>query len=257
MNAVSYPDPLAEPRTEVPIRSTVTPLSESAASRSRLVGWALGVLAIVAGAAAAVVWWPEPAPVTTVHTDAVAEQVVVAHLHGDVATLERLVAIELGTTVEPGRFYVRAAWAVETRQLADGQAVTVAADVLEAVDGGFALPRIEYHEVVFAERPTGPIVVGLPGLITAPDAGPVRATRPAPPPDDAVTAAVRQYLENGPLAGFDRVDFVGMARTAADDFTVVLVEVMANRAGEQPIVMQYSLDVRASESGWQVSRRGS
>lgn len=257
MDAVTYPEPLVtHSAVESLSDSHVTPLPEPDSHRRRLVGGALVTIAILAALAAAVAWWPSSLPNQPEQLVGIAEQVVIAHLHGDVSTLERLVAIELPETIEDGQFFVRSASAVAVRPIDDGWVVTVAAEALEAVEGGFGRPRTQHYEVVFNDRPTGPTVGALPGLVAAPPGPALRAARPAPAPDDALSAAAHQFLVSGPLADFSSVELIGMTRTTSSDGFILLVEVRAARPDAAPLVFHYSLAARESDVGWQVGGRG-
>jgi len=266
MNAVTYPEPAAEPTAP----THVTSLPQPARSRAGLAA-AFAVVAVLVAAVAAYVLWPRPVPPQAeVLVTGTAEQVVAAFLHGDTATLERLVAIEIPDTLTAGQSYVRSAAAVSVLERDQGWDVIVAADHLAAVPGGFGNARIEHFLVVFEDRPTGAVVMNLPAMVPAPDAPTVTAAAWPSPPADDITESVWSYLEwlltgtAGVFPGramtpppFTDIDLVGMQRTEQLDTISVLVAIEGTRPDGSRLPLHYALRAEPVDGGWLVSLPGS
>lgn len=265
MNAVTYPEAAPGPAVSTP----VTPLPQPARSKLGLSA-AFGVVALLVAGVAAYLLWPQattPAPDLLV--TGTAEQVVTAFLHGDRPTLERLVAFEIPDSLGEGQSYVRSAMAVSVLDGGDTWEVTVAADHLVAVPGGFGDPRTEYFLVVFADRPTGAVATALPRIVAAPDPPTVKAASWPDPPADDVTRAVETYLrwllagssgvfDGTPVAPppFADIDLVGMQRTVVEDGIDVMVAVDGVRSDGSVLPLHYSLHAAESEQGWSISPSG-
>lgn len=267
MNAVTYPEPAAD----APAPSHVASLPQPARSKQGLYA-AFGVVAMLIGAIATYALWPRPAapPRAQLWLTGTAEQVVTAFLHGDRPTLERLVAAEVPESLQAGNSYVRSAWAVSSLETEHGWQVVVAADHFTAVPGGFGDPRIEHFQVAFQDRPTGPVALGLPSMVPAPEAPTLRAAPWPIPPADEMTVAIERYL-SWLLAGgpgtpsdtpvtpppFTEIVVVGMQRTEVDGGFDVLVAVEGTRSDGTTLPLHYPLRLVSGEGGWVVSRPGS
>jgi hypothetical protein len=106
-------------------------------------------------------------------------------------------AVDL-SAVPAGR-YVSHAAAVASQPLAPGYwAVTVAADLLVAVPGGYRDEGTSYYQVGLFRSPSGLVATGLPSLVAAPAAGtPPALELPAPssPPAGPVGAVLTAFLQ--------------------------------------------------------------
>lgn len=267
MRAVSYPDPIAEPTPD----HRVTTLPQPVARSPRSIVAVVAVLVVLGAGTSAVLLWPSrPAHQPDVSLTGLAEQVVVAYLHGDRTVLEATVASELPADLPADQYYVRSAAARSVTPFPDGWAVVVAVDRLAAVPGGFGDPRVRYYAVTLLHRPTGPLVAGLPAMVPAPAPPAVRAGPLPAPIDDDVSATVRSYLEwllvgaQGPFDGrpvspppFDEVELTGLRSTDTDEGLAVTVTVEAVRSNGAVQPMQYHLLLVGTERSWDVSLAGS
>ncbi len=265
MKAISYPDPLSDP-PPAPVRSLPQPRRGGSG-----LAWAVSVLAALVVGLVTYLIWPEAVPVRAETLLAgTAEQIVVAHLHGDVDALSRTVAVELPSGVEPGLHYVRAAGAVSVTESEHHTVVVVAVDRLLAVPGGYGDPRVEHFAVTFLHRPTGPIVAGLPALVPAPDPPSVLAAALPSPVDDELSRLVVEYLDwllaagdgsfQGPPvdpAPFASVALTGLHRQPRGGGFDLTANVIGHRPDGASLPMTYLLEALEGESGWEISRRGS
>lgn len=265
MNAVTHP----KPATEAAAPNPVVTLPQPAPSGRGLYA-AFGVVALLLAGITTYLFWPDPSvPRAELLLTGAAEQVVTAYLHGDSSTLESMVAVEI-PELERDRAFVRSVTAVSVKEHQSGWDVVVAADHLVRVPGGFGDPRIEHFVVVFHDRPTGAVAVGLPGIVAAPPAPTVRAASWPPPPPDDITAAVDQYLarlltgQPGPVLDppvspppFSQLLIVGMQRTDRNGGLDVIVALDGHRPDGTIQPLHYALRLESADTGWMVSRSGS
>ncbi len=264
MSAVTYPDPLNEPQSP-PIVSLPT-----AKPGRRRLAMTITTLCIVVLGAVSYLLWPSGSTTTTEPiVTGMAEQTVTAWLHGNTAVLRSLVAAEL-PPLNSTDHYVRSASSVSVSTSTDGWRVVVAVDVLQAVPGGFGDPRLDHYEVTILDRPTGPMIAGLPALVPAP-AAPALVASPLPEPaDDPLASEATAYLawlltgvdgayEGSPIvpAPYDAIDVTGMQRTEDGGVWTVAVAVTGTRADGTRQPMHYFLDADETDGGWSVSLRGS
>jgi hypothetical protein len=212
-----------------------------------------------------------PQPVAAPAISAVAEMATALHLTG-LADPAELMAILSETTAATGPtgYWVNRAAAVAVESPAAAQwLVTVAADVLELVDGAYEPAGIQYFEVLVSDGDS-PIAVSLPTRIPPPASGaqPAAASFQDPVPIDqehAVAGFLDAYLTgNGqvaryaapgariPLFATPPYTSVAVQHLAADSQGAVRARVAATSRRGTSVTLDYTLDLTFEHGVWEI-----
>lgn len=132
-----------------------------------------------------------------------AELYVAAYLQAGEGTEDTLRAFYPGEVslrgVPPSSVYVARTVSLGARPVAAGYwSVTVGADVLEAVEGGYRPAGVRYFTVGIREARGGYVATALPSEVPPPvtvEAPALRAEAWGPPPDDRLAEAVGRFLD--------------------------------------------------------------
>lgn len=181
------------------------------------------------------------------------------------------------TGVRPGTWFVNRTATTGVESLPGGVwRVTVAADLLGAVQGGFRPAGTHWYQVLVVERGGRLAVSALPAEVSPPaapgPADPVPAAGPAAEPvAQAVTGFVRAYLTgagaladhvSGPdaPAAFPQPPYrdVSIRRVTSDDpgavRQVVRVDLLAVDGAGRRVPLSYALDMGQRDGAWRVLR---
>lgn len=168
--------------------------------------------------------------------------------------------VDLAGVTASARYVARAS-AVATEPLGPGYwAVTVAADVLDQVAGGYEQGGTSYYRVGVHAGAGGEVATSLPALVPGPKpAPPPRLAVPAPsspPPADLATALTdffTTYLSRaGPPPTSVTVTAASLGTPGANHTRIGQVDVMATDSGMRAQLLAYSVRLAATPTGWTV-----
>jgi hypothetical protein len=133
--------------------------------------------------------------------------------------------------------------------------ITVAADILERIDGIYRQIGIEYFALIVADRDAGPVALTAPARVPAPGSAAARSGSDAPltaAQAAAAESALEAYLvgnDGSSAAPYERIEITQLAGDGVGGVAAIVVA--TDRYGAEHS-LEYEFELVRTEGGWRV-----